>query len=413
MTMDNDWKDSLRERFSEYSVPEPVGLWEGIEQGMAGKPRRKILPVWIASGLAAAAAVVLAVVLFPEKVPESPVNLEEPVRYVESAVADPVVTDDSVLPENQGRALPAAVRSRRTLLAEAEPVTEPSGENPVNEAIPDMRRPEETVEVVPGRMQPEQEQEQDPSVVPNGEDTVPDTIPDAVPERSGGVAIGLYREGGQAATESSTGYGLVNTGDWITRSMDTGNNTSSSSLPRMLSSNQPSSFQANHQAPVRMGVTVGWQFAPHLSLSSGRHWTSLTSTWNEDASGVRTATSQNLGYLGVPLRLEAHWQPWSWLRLWAGAGGMGEIGLLGTAETDTYIGGHLEGTVRTHPDMGGMLWSVGANAGVEYRIGSLVGLYMAPGIEYHFDNGSTVRSAYTEKPLHWNLSLGLRFHFGE
>ena len=70
--MDNEWKDSLRERFSDYSVPEPEGLWEGIEQGMTGKPRRKMLPVWIVSGLAAAAAVVLAVFLHPEKTLETP-----------------------------------------------------------------------------------------------------------------------------------------------------------------------------------------------------------------------------------------------------------------------------------------------------------------------------------------------------
>ena len=37
--MDNEWKNSLRERFSDYASPEPEGLWEGIEQGMAGKPR--------------------------------------------------------------------------------------------------------------------------------------------------------------------------------------------------------------------------------------------------------------------------------------------------------------------------------------------------------------------------------------
>jgi len=52
MTMDNEWKNSLRERFSDYSAPEPEGLWEGIEQGMAGKSRRKMLPVWLGTGLA-------------------------------------------------------------------------------------------------------------------------------------------------------------------------------------------------------------------------------------------------------------------------------------------------------------------------------------------------------------------------
>ena len=55
---------------------------------------------------------------------------------------------------------------------------------------------------------------------------------------------------------------------------------------------------------------------------------------------------------------------------------------------------------------------MGASAGAEYRFGDRVGVYVAPGIERHFDNGAQARSAYTEKPLHWNVDLGVRFHFG-
>ena len=64
--MDNAWKDKLRERFSDYSSPEPEGLWEGLEQGLSGKKRNRLAPVWwTASGLAAAAAVALTVFLHP------------------------------------------------------------------------------------------------------------------------------------------------------------------------------------------------------------------------------------------------------------------------------------------------------------------------------------------------------------
>ena len=89
--MDNEWKNSLRERFSDYASPEPEGLWEGIEQGMAGKPRRKMLPVWIASGLAAAAAVALVVFLHPEKTLETP-DLQKQATLAESVQAEPADT---------------------------------------------------------------------------------------------------------------------------------------------------------------------------------------------------------------------------------------------------------------------------------------------------------------------------------
>ena len=92
------------------------------------------------------------------------------------------------------------------------------------------------------------------------------------------------------------------------------------------------------------------------------------------------------------------------------ADAMVEKGLLAHSVTSSYIGDYLEDTVVRRPDTGGLLWSVGASAGAEYRFNRIFSLYCAPGIEYHFDNGSEVKSAYTEKPLHWNVSLGVRFN---
>jgi hypothetical protein len=181
---------------------------------------------------------------------------------------------------------------------------------------------------------------------------------------------------------------------------------------RMLSANRASTYEARHKAPVRTGVTLAWRLAPHLSLTSGVNWTALDSEFEETTAGMRTLTRQDLGYLGVPLRLEAGFNPWKGLWLHAGGGAMVEKGLLATSTTYSYIGGDLE-TVDNRPDTGGLLWSAGVSAGAEYRFNRTIGLYFAPGLEYHFDNGSSVQSAYTEKPLHWNISLGIRFNFGK
>ena len=226
----------------------------------------------------------------------------------------------------------------------------------------------------------------------------------------GGFSIGAYQSGGQDASEQSQGFGLSKTGPMYTRAVNIGSKQSTGSLMQMLSSNQASSFEAHHGAPMRVGLTFAWNMTPHLSLASGLNWTSLTSTFEESTTGMRRFTRQNLGYLGVPLRLEAGIRPWKGLRLYAGAGGMVEKGLLANSVTDSYIGDYLEESIGKHPDTGGLLWSVGATAGAEYRFNRVFGLYFAPGIEYHFDNGSGVQSAYTEKPLHWNLSLGVRFN---
>ena len=438
--MDNEWKNSLRERFSDYAAPEPEGLWEGIEQGIAGKPRRKMLPVWLVSGAAVAAAVALVVFLHPEKALESP-DLQKQGTLAESVQADIAgdvpVAEPVEAPVAQpveapvAQSVPFAVASRHTLLSEAEPVSVPVSGETVPDAVHEIVPVEETLENQKGEM-PDQVGHDEKAVHDEKAEagqTVEEALRNMVPSleitpaasapNRKRFSIGAYHEGGgEASLETSRGIGLVRTGDYLTRSMPGsdvkgGTTQAKNTMMNMLSSNRESTYWASHQAPVRVGVTAAWQMTDHLSLVSGLTWTALTSRFNESTEGdTRMVGTQDLGYLGVPLRLEAGWEPVKRLRLYANAGGMVEKGLLATVNADSYLGGVESTNLTSHPDTGGLLWSVGAEAGAEYRLGKAFGIYFAPGVEYHFDNGAEVRSAYTEKPLHWNLDLGVRFHFG-
>ena len=433
MTMDNEWKDKLRVRFSDYSVPEPEGLWEGIEQGIAGKPRRKMLPIWLLSGTAAAATVALAVLLPSRKTTDQPVP-DSTDRYVQAVESfpDEAGNDDSLSADTETPSFPAptgdpdasasavskpihVVASRRPLLAEAEPSTP----IPVSdETVPDAVVPS----VRPSQHDRESEKEEMPDQV--GHDVPSLEITQTQEPTRKRFSVGAYGNGGQGASAQSAGYGMSNTAAYYsTRGIynnggghsytDGAPNGLSSGMVNMLSGNRASTYDAKHWAPVRTGVSLAWEFVPHLSLVTGLNWTVLQSTFTESAAGMRTECRQSLGYLGVPLRLEAGFEPIERLRLYIGAGGMVEKGLLASSKVESFIGDHLEETGKSHPDTGGLLWSVGASAGAEYRFNDRVGVYVAPGIERHFDNGATVQSAYTEKPLHWNVDLGVRFHFGD
>ena len=433
--MDNEWKNSLRERFSDYASPEPEGLWEGIEQGIAGKPRRKMLPVWIASGLAAAAAVALVVFLHPEKTLETPdlqkqATLAQSVAEPADTVVEPVETIDDfdastssaseIAPATEpgastssatgSKSVPFAVASRQNLLAEAEPVVSaPVSEETVPDAVNDRhsRLDRETVVEQATSVAEKKEVGEMPDQV--GHD---DTILSASKRKR--FSISAYGNGGQASSEQLQGYGMNRTGEYLgTRATGSNVKNDVSGLMRTLASNRASSFEAHHSAPLRVGVTAAWELTPHLNLVSGLNWTYLNSEFEETASPIRTVVGQDLGYLGVPLRLEAGFNVWKGLWLYAGAGGMVEKGLLSSSWTNTRVDGQVMEKVKNpKPDTGGLLWSVGATAGAEYRYSPSFGIYFNPGIEYHFDNGAQVRSAYTEKPLHWNVNLGVRFHFG-
>ena len=556
--MDKEWKNSLRERFSDYSVPEPEGLWEGIEQGMAEKKRRKLLPVWLVSGAAVAAAVALVVFLHPDKKVESPAPFD--VASHNTVVSDvipdtsvPIPTSDETIPDavhkivphaeepaipsspvygiivdkngepiydgsvimrsnqtvgsmsdKQGRFslnvpigtelevsalgyLPVSVSAQagmRIVLEEDEEflgptvivdyATDPSKpasktkdfiENKEAPSSIDARvygtvvdsegYPVVCASVIPERVYSLQGKMTDYEGrfsldVPEGTELevsalgyLPVTVSakagmrvvleedDTVMKKTamvfdespvigygaggrGGFSVGAYRSGGQEASEQSQGFGLNQSkGAYRTRSFGNGKKQDTGSLMEMLSSNKLSSYEEHHDAPVRVGVTFAWEMTPHLSLASGLNWTSLNSTFEESTSSVRNYTRQELGYLGVPLRLEAGFQPWKGLRLYAGAGGMVEKNLLAHSVTSYYVGDYLEESVGHRLNTGGLLWSVGASAGAEYRFNRVLGLYFAPGIEYHFDNGAAVKSAYTVNQLHWNVSLGVRFNFGK
>ena len=449
--MDNAWKDKLRERFSDYSAPEPEGLWEGIEQGLSGKKRSKILPIWwMSGGLAAAAAVALVVLL-----PGSRREALEPLRgdavvYVEQADAsatDPVEETADTSANTAALRVPGAITttpsgskttssspkestpfgivSRQTLLADASVVKQDTVRtiDGMKTSIPttisaevklDKPVREEDVEKMIQSVVDEAVKQMKASDAARVEEVTAgyDAIDNAEKmELRKRYFIGAYREGGQSAFEESRGYGMAQTGRLLTRSSG-GDDATAGDIVRMLSANRASTYEAHHGAPVRVGVKASVPLTNHLSLVSGLNWTSLSSEFEESTASTRNVIQQNLGYLGVPLQLEASFKPWKKLWLYAGAGGMVEKGLLATSKNFSYIDDLQKDVQVTHPDAGGLLWSVGASAGAEYRFGSNFGVYLAPGLEYHFDNGSEVRSAYTEKPIHWNIDLGVRFHFG-
>ena len=413
--MDNAWKEKLRERFSDYSTPEPEGLWEGIEQGLSGKKRSRLVPVWwTASGLAAAAAAALIVFLHPEST--DPLSLPEPELTVSVVPADTASSPASVL------------------LADADVTTETfTADKNIQIAIKEViaaskkQEPELFVPTAAEAIEPEIQTQEEPGKEPAEEIAVtatveaapdrPVTIQEETPDpvtRRGTVSIGLYGEGGQTSGANSQGIGMNGTAAYMTRSADGGNSSDAESIMRMLTSNRASTFEARHAAPLRTGITVGYGLTDHLSLVSGLTWTYLNSDFSEKAGSIGSLTAQDLGYLGIPLRLEAGTNLWKGIWLHAGIGGMVEKGLMASSRTRTLLEGQqLEWKDNPAPDTGGLLWSVGASAGAEFRYGPVFGLYVSPGIEYHFDNGSSVRSAYTEKPLHWTVNIGVRFHIGK
>lgn len=85
---------------------------------------------------------------------------------------------------------------------------------------------------------------------------------------------------------------------------------------------------------------------------------------------------------------------------------------IGNAKKSYVINGQTRDDGHESISIRPLQWSVNAGAGVQYNISSMVGIYAEPGLSYYFDNGSNIETIYSEKPLNFNLNIGLRVSFG-
>jgi len=149
----------------------------------------------------------------------------------------------------------------------------------------------------------------------------------------------------------------------------------------------------DHRQPIRIGVSVGYRFAPELSVESGLVFSSLHSTFKE--SWTKKEYSQNLQYVGIPVSLV--WTFYQREKL--------GVYLSGGAMLEKCVSGQFGQTkVTEHP----WQWSVMDAIGAQYNFSKNVGFYIEPGMGYYFKDGSSLESIYTENPTVVSLKLGLR-----
>ena len=122
-------------------------------------------------------------------------------------------------------------------------------------------------------------------------------------------------------------------------------------------------------------------------------------------------TDQQLHYIGVPLKISYDIFDMKYLTIYAGAGGMVEKCISGTARNRTGINGTDLKETTDRLTIKPLQWSVSAEAGIQGNITDFLGIYIEPGISWHFDNKSIVSTIYKEKPLNFNIEFGLRFSF--
>lgn len=412
--MEDKWLNEWQKKLDGYEVTPPDGLWDGInkaleEQRLSVSSSRGRSTVWLRlAGIAAALAIVVPLgrnVCQPvfmsfadNRIPTEGVLLgptdafwakvqrveKEPCRRKPSG-KDIVVCDRPAVSEEGGKAL---AEERKELLAEREKTIPEDSHGNSGKPYPDGI----------GRY---------PELVPN--------VGKVKKERSHWLAVSLFASNTPGKSVMNYGNGGVVLMGTIPswghpEAMECGKFpvTAIRSAHRYVDGVVP----MKHKQPVRFGVSACYAVNERFGIESGLSYTYLSSSLSSSGEDYSYEVRQSLQYVGIPLNFKASLWKKRWMDLYLSAGGMAEKCVDGDTETDYTWKGRIKSS--THKDVREKPWqySVNAAAGMQLNLSSVVGLYVEPGVNYYFDNGSSVSNIYKEKPLNFNLEFGLRFSFG-
>ena len=161
----------------------------------------------------------------------------------------------------------------------------------------------------------------------------------------------------------------------------------------------------HHHQPVRVGLSLRYRLNERWGIESGltytHHSSDLTMRLKSEVGETLVTTEQRLVYLGIPVNMS--YQLWATrhFNFYVSAGGMVEKMVKGTQTSEGQ-----SFSVSIHP----LQCSVNGAVGAEVMFLKDFSLYAEPSLGYYFDNGSRISTFYQEKPLNFNVSVGLRFN---
>ncbi|MDD7489688.1 MAG: hypothetical protein PUK22_00780 [Bacteroides sp.] len=449
----NDWKSQLRDRMEVYGEPEPDGLWESVASSLrqkgvmagsgvaesassSGNLLRDRRHLWWYVVPALAMAAVCVGLLLPFSGGESQVTVVPGNMISESIIADKVLEGDA---DNVAPAK-ASVSSNERLASNGVPV---SGERPVLDEMSSEEKasagdafggvlfdvdatvsPSQECTVVE-QQEPKARREQEFSSEDGFEDPFAEEMETSSASKRSRLALGLHLGG--VGSYSGGSSGSVSMADAFVSStvpFGTNNGTpikldSKGKLPYngVLMGDTFRSVESEHRfyQPVSVGVEVSCDLGRRFFLGSGLSYTCLVSESSSGSSESRSSLTQTVHLLGVPLKLGYKIIDNPLFELSVAGGGRVDKAIASKTVTRLALNGPEPVRSASTGTVFPLYWSLTASASAAYKLSSLVGLYLEPGLSWHFssksDSGLALETVWSGRPLNFQLNAGVRFYF--
>lgn len=421
--MKEDRLKDIRDKMSDYEAEVPQDLWSAIDSAVGRRQQKKL---WIRAGRYAAAAVVVAAIglgiyiLQPDSSLVVHSESNPNTRAQASANNAPAVTSDDADPGNNSAAEIRASEFEHTpyaTLAEAKPVIVEVVEGTSSMQIKSdgeslnvhpVDSNESASEAFTHSLPPiRHEVKQDKTVTYNSRQRDRQQQQEAYD--SGRLAASIYTTAGTGGTSMQryTSFGLMG--------IDPGDaNWKDDPYMGMLVTNKGhlADRRVRHRLPVHAGASIAYRINDRVSVETGIAYSYLSADIHEGSDSYYFAGEQSLHYVGIPVGVRIRAMSWKNFDIYVGAGFEADKCVSGTLKKSYVINGQTRDDGHESISIRPLQWSVNAGAGVQYNISSMVGIYAEPGLSYYFDNGSNIETIYSEKPLNFNLNIGLRVSFG-
>lgn len=434
--MKRNWKEDIHDRLGNFETDAPDGLWEAIHQRMAqtepAQAEKRQTPFVLQPALrrtACAAAACLALVAGYQYFADGGKETASGVKVAQGRVADistnRYVANNAVAPaatvfaqtQNSPAVLQPNGRVEQTADAIAQPTQNnesaqistsqhlnPSTSQRLNVSTPQHHNP-----TTPQPHNPSTSQHPNPST-----SLLAYTPADNSRGRHDGVAARWT-----LSTSATTGMGASS----VTNSTATyveavgPDDVIWADNPQLgigiFNQGKSVKTEYKHRLPVRVGLNVAYRLTDRLSVESGVSYTRLSSDMKDGTKDNYSSGSQKLDYIGVPLNVKYRAFGYRRLSVYASAGLLTEKCVSGKTTHEYVISG--EKKKYEAEDVAVKPWQLSVNAALGAQLDVLrnVGVYVEPGVSYYFDDRSPLSTIYKEKPLNFNLNMGVRYTIGK
>lgn len=427
--MKTNWQKDIHDRLGSYEKDAPEGLWEGISRelpklndgGMlTDKPQRTAkFRMWRVAGVAAAASVALVIgYSFLGNSAKDNINIAT------NTTKHPNMLASNKKPlgnEPTGVCAEQATHSADDLLSEQPKLANASTEQPTLASasmmtdVKEISSKEENSKEENKQTETKTAKREDSYVLPHSPDNNLLAFNDMTERRGDEDApsrwsVSTGAMGGLGASGTTTAYG-----DHLVFSSPGVADTKDSPMLDMNTINRDieTKTEYDHHLPIRIGLSVAYALTDRLSISSGLTYTRLSSDIKDASRESKYIGEQRLHYVGIPVNVSYKVASSRWISLYGTAGVLAEKCVSGTTD-EGYAENNTMKYTNTHDISSKPLqMSVNAGVGIQFDIIDNVGIYAEPGLSYYFDDGSALQTIYKEKPLNFNLNVGVRFRLSK